>query len=49
MIMTSADTIVIMILRDFIPVPGVYETVKSTPSIMDYPYAKVLEYRSQRL
>ena len=28
------------------PATGAYDTVKSTPSRMDYPYAHVLEYIS---
>ena len=28
------------------PSTGAYNTLKSTPSSMDYPYANVIEYRS---
>ena len=40
------DAVAMMIQRDLIPETGVYETVKSTPSIMDNTYIHVLEYRS---
>ena len=42
----SEDSIEIMMQRERIPATGAYDTVKSTPSIMDDPYAHVLEYKS---
>ena len=44
-----SDVIEMIIQRDLIPETGSYETVKSTPSIMGYPYVQVLEYRSYLL
>ena len=44
--MTSAYAIVIIIRRYLMLVTDAYETVKSTPSSMDYLYTQDLEYRS---
>ena len=40
----SSDEIKMMIRRDLIPATGVYKTVNSTPSIMNYPSTYVIEY-----
>ena len=38
----SADAIIMVIQREWIPDTGVYDTVKSTPSIMDDTFAHVM-------
>ena len=38
------DAISIMIQRERMPDTGAYDTLKSTPSMIDYPSAHVLEY-----
>ena len=43
MIIPSSDEIMTTIQRYFMIATGEYETVKPTPSIMDNPYAQVLE------
>ena len=42
----DADSIAIIMQRDIMPATGTYETLNSSPSIMDYPSARALEYRS---
>ena len=42
----SADHIFMMLRREWMPATSTYDTMKSTPSIMDDPSAHVLEYRS---
>ena len=44
-IMPSADAIAMMMWKDRIPDTGEYYTVKSTPSIIDDPFAHVLDYK----
>ena len=45
----STNTIAMIMQRERITAPGAYDTVKSTTSIIDYPYAHVLDYRSYLL
>ena len=42
----SADNVFMIMRREQIPYTGAYDTVKSTPSIMNDPSEHVLEYRS---
>ena len=45
----SIDAIAVIIQRERMPAKGAYDTVKSTPSIVDDPYEHVIEYRSYLL
>ena len=45
----SADVITVIMQREQMPATGLYDTVKSTPSSMDDPYAHVIEYKSYLL
>ena len=44
-----AEAIAMIMHRERMPATGAYNTLKSTPSIMDDPYAHVLEYNSDWL
>ena len=46
MMWPSADAIYIIMQRELMPSIVSYDTLNSTPSSMDDPYAHVLEYRS---
>ena len=43
-IKTSTNAMAVMMQRERMPETGAYETVKSTPSSMDYPSSHVMEY-----
>ena len=49
LIIPFSEAMEMMIQGYLIPATGAYETVKSTPSIKDYPYAYGFEYISYLL